>query len=111
VYWHPVHSRPAYPTAGDYLHAMRDYIRGVVERVIARGCDYMQLDAPNYGMFHCDDEARAFFAAQGRDLAAERAFDLEINNSVFDLTMCKRGSIVFPPEANVALGPACRPTN
>jgi hypothetical protein len=61
---------------------MRDYIRDVVERVIAMGCDYVQLDAPNYGMFHCDAEARAFFASQGRDLAAEQAFDTEIDNSV-----------------------------
>jgi 5-methyltetrahydropteroyltriglutamate--homocysteine methyltransferase len=83
VYWHPVHSRAAYPTAEDYLRAMRDYIRGVVQRVIAMGCDYVQLDAPNYGMFHCDAEARAFFAAQGRDLAAELAFDVEIDNAVF----------------------------
>jgi 5-methyltetrahydropteroyltriglutamate--homocysteine methyltransferase len=84
VYWHPVHSRPAYPTTEDYLRAMRDYIRGAVERVIALGCDYVQLDAPNYGMFHCDAEARAFFASQGRDLAAERAFDVEVDNSVFE---------------------------
>jgi 5-methyltetrahydropteroyltriglutamate--homocysteine methyltransferase len=66
VYWHPVHSRTAYATAEAYLHDMRDYIRGVVERVIAMGCDYVQLDAPNYGMFHCDTEARTFFASQGR---------------------------------------------
>ena len=83
VYWHPGHSRAAYPTAEDYLRAMRDYIRGVVQRVIAMGCDYVQLDAPNYGMFHCDTEARAFFAAQGRDLATELAFDVEIDNSIF----------------------------
>jgi 5-methyltetrahydropteroyltriglutamate--homocysteine methyltransferase len=83
VYWHPGHSRAAYPTAEDYLRAMHDYIRGVVQRVIAMGCDYVQLDAPNYGMFHCDTEARAFFAAQGRDLAAELAFDVEIDNSIF----------------------------
>jgi 5-methyltetrahydropteroyltriglutamate--homocysteine methyltransferase len=83
VYWHPVHSRAAYPSAEDYLRDMRDYIRGVVEQIMAMGCDYVQLDAPNYGMFHCDAQARAFFASQGRDLAAERAFDIEIDNSVF----------------------------
>ena len=83
VYWHPVHARAAYPTAEDYLRAMRDYIQGVVQRVIAMGRDYVQLDAPNYGMFHCDAEARAFFAAQGRELAAELAFDVEVDNAVF----------------------------
>lgn len=83
VYWHPVHSRAAYPTVEDYLYAMRDYIRDVVQRVMALGCDYVQLDAPNYGMFHCDAEARAFFAAQGRDLAAECTFDVTLDNAVF----------------------------
>jgi 5-methyltetrahydropteroyltriglutamate--homocysteine methyltransferase len=83
VFWHPVHSRAAYPTAEDYLCAMHDYIRDVVQRVIALGCDYVQLDAPNYGMFHCDAEARAFFAAQDRDLAAELTFDRELDNAVF----------------------------
>jgi methionine synthase II (cobalamin-independent) len=83
VYWHPVHSHATYPTAEDYLRAMHDYIRGVVQRVIAMGCDYVQLDAPNYGMFQCDAEARAFFAVQGRDLATELAFDVEIDNAVF----------------------------
>jgi hypothetical protein len=63
VYWHPVHSHTADPTAEDYLHAMHDYSRDVIERVIAIGCDYVQLDASNYGMFHCDAEACAFFAS------------------------------------------------
>src|SRR5215475_1633499 len=83
VYWHRLHSRAAYPTAEDYLRAMGDYVRSVVQRVIAMGCDYVQLDAPNYGMFHCDAETRSFFAAQGRDLAAELAFDVALDNSIF----------------------------
>jgi 5-methyltetrahydropteroyltriglutamate--homocysteine methyltransferase len=83
VFWHSVHSCAAYPTVEDYLHAMRDYIQDVAQRVIALGCDYVQLDAPNYGMFHCDADSRAFFAAQGRDLAAELAFDVELDNAVF----------------------------
>ena len=96
VYWHPVHSRAAYPAVEDYLRDMHDYIRGVLEQITAMGCDYVQLDAPNYGMFHCDAQARAFFASQGRDLVAERAFDIEIDNSVFagisGLTRASRAS-------------------
>jgi len=44
VYWHPVHSHAAYPTAEAYLRDMRDYIRSMVERVIAMGYDYVQID-------------------------------------------------------------------
>jgi hypothetical protein len=36
-----VHSRAAYATAEDYLRDMRDYIRSVVERVMAIDYDYV----------------------------------------------------------------------
>ena len=83
TFWHPQHSRRAYPTAEDYLLAMRDYIHDVVRDLVALGCDYIQLDAPNYG-FVCDPEFRATMAAQGRDLAAGLRFDAELDSSVFD---------------------------
>jgi 5-methyltetrahydropteroyltriglutamate--homocysteine methyltransferase len=81
--WHPVHSRDAYPRVEDFLVDVRDYVRGVVQRVVAMGCDYVQLDAPNYGNL-CDPELRAMMEAQGRDLDAELPFDAELDNSVFE---------------------------
>lgn len=81
--WHPVHSREAYPRCEDFLLEMRDYVRGVIREVVARGCDYVQLDAPNYGNL-CDAGLRAAMEWQGRDLDAELAFDVALDNSVFD---------------------------
>jgi 5-methyltetrahydropteroyltriglutamate--homocysteine methyltransferase len=85
VFWHPEHSKQAYPTAEDFLRAIRDYLREhVVEPLIAAGCDYIQLDAPNYGQFYVDPEVRASLEAEGHDLDAELVADAEIDNSLFD---------------------------
>lgn len=81
--WHPEHSREAYPRCEDFLLEMRDYVRDVVLDVVARGCRYVQLDAPNYGNL-CDAGLRAGMEREGRDLDAELAFDVALDNSVFD---------------------------
>lgn len=85
IFWHPQHSRDAYPTVEDFLAAVRDYIRKeVIERAIDLGCDYVQMDAPNYGQTYTDPEVRAVFEAEGHDLEAELLADAEIDNSVFE---------------------------
>jgi 5-methyltetrahydropteroyltriglutamate--homocysteine methyltransferase len=45
VAWDPKHSRDAYPTAREFLIAMRDYIRDVIQKLIASGCTYIHMDA------------------------------------------------------------------
>jgi len=85
VFWDPQHSRSAYPSAEAFLEAVRDYLRQhVVEPLIAAGCDYIQLDAPNYGQFYVDPEVRAALEAEGHDLDAELVADAEIDNSLLD---------------------------
>ncbi|MBI2761283.1 MAG: hypothetical protein HYX51_07655, partial [Chloroflexi bacterium] len=85
VFWHPEHSGAAYPTVDDFLRDVRDYIRHeVIERLIGLGCDYIQIDAPNYGQFYTDAEIRAEFEAEGHDLRANLVADAEIDNSVFE---------------------------
>jgi 5-methyltetrahydropteroyltriglutamate--homocysteine methyltransferase len=84
VAWEREHSAGAYPRPRDFLLAMRDHVRAVVERLIALGCDYIQLDAPNYTQWHIDERTRAAFASWGRDLDAELIEDAEIDNSVFE---------------------------
>jgi 5-methyltetrahydropteroyltriglutamate--homocysteine methyltransferase len=85
VFWHPEHSRAAYPTVDGFLSDVRDYIRHeVIERLIGLGCDYIQMDAPNYGQFYTDAEIRAEFEAEGHDLQANLIADAEIDNSVFE---------------------------
>jgi 5-methyltetrahydropteroyltriglutamate--homocysteine methyltransferase len=84
VAWEPEYSAGAYPTARDFLLAMRDHTREVVKQLIALGCDYVHLDAPNYSQWHIDPRMREAFASWGRDLDAELIEDAEIDNSVFD---------------------------
>jgi 5-methyltetrahydropteroyltriglutamate--homocysteine methyltransferase len=84
-FWHPEHSSSAYPTVDAYLEAVRDFIRReIVDRLLAFGCDYIQLDAPNYGQAYTDVDVRAAFEAEGHDLDAELAADAELDNSLFD---------------------------
>jgi 5-methyltetrahydropteroyltriglutamate--homocysteine methyltransferase len=84
THWHEAHSREAYPTAGEFLTTIRDYTRQVMRDVVAMGCDYVQLDAPNYGRA-CDPEFQALMEAQGRRGAiADLHFDVELDSSVFD---------------------------
>jgi 5-methyltetrahydropteroyltriglutamate--homocysteine methyltransferase len=64
---------------------VRDFIReNIVDKLLAMGCDYIQLDAPNYGQAYTDPEVRAAFQAEGHDLDAEVVADAELDNSLFD---------------------------
>jgi 5-methyltetrahydropteroyltriglutamate--homocysteine methyltransferase len=82
-YWSDTHSRPAYRDCEEFLTDIRDYQRGVVRDLVALGCDYVQLDAPNYGSL-CDPDTRARMQAEGRDPDAELAFDADLDNSLFE---------------------------
>lgn len=82
-YWSPEHSTQAYRDCEEFLADVRDYLRDVVRELIVLGCDYIQLDAPNYGSL-CDPDTRARMTADGRDPDAETAFDAELDNSLFD---------------------------
>jgi 5-methyltetrahydropteroyltriglutamate--homocysteine methyltransferase len=81
--WHPEHSREAYPRCEDFLVAMRDVIRDTLREAVAMGCDYVQLDAPNYGNL-CDPGLRAAMESSGRDLDGELEVDIALDNSVLE---------------------------
>jgi methionine synthase II (cobalamin-independent) len=81
-YWSDQLSRQAYESCEEYLAEIRDYLREVVDKLVSLGCDYIQLDAPNYGSL-CDPDTRAAMAAAGRDPDAELEFDAELDNSLF----------------------------
>jgi 5-methyltetrahydropteroyltriglutamate--homocysteine methyltransferase len=82
-YWSPEHSTRAYRDCEEFLADIRDFQRDVVENLIMLGCDYIQLDAPNYGS-RCDPDTRDRMTAAGRDVVAETVFDAELDNSLFD---------------------------
>ena len=81
-FWYPEHSSAAYATCEEFLLAVRDYERTLVQRLVRLGCDYVQLDAPNYGTL-CDPDNRRMLEARGHDLDAELAFDAALDGSVF----------------------------
>ena len=82
-YWSPEQSAAAYACAEEFLTEVRDYLRDVVDTLVALGCDYIQLDAPNYGSL-CDQDTRAAMVAAGRDPDAELTFDAALDSSLFD---------------------------
>jgi len=82
-FWYAKHSKAAYPTCEEFLVAMRDLLREDVARLVELGCDYVQLDAPNYGSL-CDVEHRRQLEAKGRDLDAELSYDVQLDSSLFE---------------------------
>ena len=83
-FWHPRYSAGAYPTVDAYLEAVVEFIReNIVDKLIDMGCDYIQLDAPNYGQAYTDPDVRAAFEAEGHDLETEVIADAEYDNALF----------------------------
>ena len=85
IYWHPEYSRDAYPTSDDFIADVARILREhVVDRLVALGCDYVQIDAPNYAQWHIDPANRAAFEAHGHDMAHELVADAEFDSMVFE---------------------------
>jgi 5-methyltetrahydropteroyltriglutamate--homocysteine methyltransferase len=81
-YWWDEVSGAVYGSAEEYLEEIRDALREVVDQVVGLGCDYIQLDAPNYGSL-CDPDNRARMEAAGVDVDAQIAFDADLDSSLF----------------------------
>ena len=82
IYWHADHSRDAYPTSDDFIaHIARLTREHIVDRLVELGCDYIQLDAPNYAQWHIDPDNRAAFEEHGHDMAHELVADAEFDNT------------------------------
>jgi 5-methyltetrahydropteroyltriglutamate--homocysteine methyltransferase len=85
IYWHPDYSASAYPTSDDFIADVARILREhVVDRLVELGCDYIQIDAPNYAQWHIDPGNRAAFEAHGHDMAHELVADAEFDSIVFD---------------------------
>jgi 5-methyltetrahydropteroyltriglutamate--homocysteine methyltransferase len=83
-YWSPEVSPAAgYSCAEEFLTEVRDYLRAVAHTLVDLGCDYIQLDAPNYGSL-CDPDTVAAMRAAGRDVDGELEFDAALDVSLFD---------------------------
>ena len=85
IFWHPEYSTSAYPTSDDFIAAVADFYREhIVKPLLSMGCDYIQLDAPNYSQWHIDPECRRTFEQHGHDMAHELVADAEFDNRVFE---------------------------
>ena len=84
IFWHPEYSSRAYPTADDFIAAIVEFYREhIIKPLLSLGCDYIQLDAPNYAQWHIDPSCRQAFEEQGHDMAHELIADAEFDNQVF----------------------------
>jgi 5-methyltetrahydropteroyltriglutamate--homocysteine methyltransferase len=85
IFWHPEHSADAYPTSDDFIEDIARLTREhIVDRLVELGCDYIQIDAPNYAQWHIDPGNRAVFEEHGHDMAHELVADAEFDNMVFE---------------------------
>lgn len=85
IYWHPEYSKDAYPTSDDFIRDVARILREhVVDRLVELGCDYVQIDAPNYAQWHLDPDNRAAFEAHGHDMAHELVADAEFDSLLFE---------------------------
>lgn len=79
----PELSREAYPTREEYFADIVDLLRSEVAEVVRLGCNYVQLDAPQYGAL-VDPEMREIFRRRGDD--PDRMIDagVEMDNAIID---------------------------
>ncbi len=63
-YWMPGVSEAAYPSTDAYMAHVTEILRDEVSELVRLGCDYIQFDAPEFGML-LDDHQKAWFEAKG----------------------------------------------
>jgi 5-methyltetrahydropteroyltriglutamate--homocysteine methyltransferase len=65
-YWVPGVSDAAYPSTDAYLEEITQILRDEVEELVRLGAEYIQVDAPEFGML-IDPHQRDWFAGKGFD--------------------------------------------
>ena len=80
-FWSDTASVAAYDNCEAFLEDVAAWMKTRAGWLVAQGCDYIQLDAPNYGSL-CDPANRVFHEEQGHDLDAELLFDVNLDSSI-----------------------------
>ncbi|MBI3637471.1 MAG: cobalamin-independent methionine synthase II family protein [Candidatus Rokubacteria bacterium] len=114
AYYDPDKSRGAYPTRDAYLADVVDFTRREVEELVALGCTYIQIDAPQYAAL-LDPALREGYRKRGSD--PDRLIDacIDMDNTVighhpgitFGLHIC-RGNNQSMFYASGGYGPIAR---
>ena len=81
AYYDPDKSTGAYPTRAAYLADIVDFTRREIEELVRLGCNYVQIDAPQYAAL-LDPELREGYRQRGSD--PDRLIDrcIEMDNAV-----------------------------
>jgi 5-methyltetrahydropteroyltriglutamate--homocysteine methyltransferase len=81
AYYDPDKSRAAYPTRDAYLADLVDFTRREIEELRRLGCDYVQIDAPQYAAL-LDEKIREGYRKRGSD--PDRLLDacIELDNAI-----------------------------
>jgi methionine synthase II (cobalamin-independent) len=83
AYYDPEKSRAAYPTRDAFLADLVDFTRREIAELGRLGCEYVQIDAPQYGAL-LDETMREGYRQRGSD--PERMLDgcIELDNAIVD---------------------------
>jgi 5-methyltetrahydropteroyltriglutamate--homocysteine methyltransferase len=90
TFWSPEHSPAAYADPFEMFADAAAILREEARELVALGCEYIQLDAPDIG-FTVDESVRAFLRARG--IAPERMLGegIELIDSVADVPGARFG--------------------
>jgi len=83
VLYIPERSSGAYPTREAYFEDVVDILRREVAELVRLGCEYIQLDAPQYGAL-LDPATRDLFRSQGNDPDKTIDAGIEMDNAIIE---------------------------
>ena len=81
AYYDPDKSRAAYPTRDAYLADLVDYTRREIAELIRLGCEYVQIDAPQYAGL-LDETIREGYRQRGSDPNKMLDATIELDNAI-----------------------------
>ncbi len=95
TFWSPEHSPDAYADPFEMFADAAEIVRAEARELVALGCEYIQIDAPDIG-FLVDESVRASMRARGIDPERMLGEGIELLNSVaevggarFGIHLCK----------------------
>jgi 5-methyltetrahydropteroyltriglutamate--homocysteine methyltransferase len=83
AYYEPDKSKSAYATRDAYLADLVDFTRREIAELQRLGCEYVQIDAPQYAAL-LDDKIREGYRQRGADPDKMLAASVEMDNAIID---------------------------
>jgi 5-methyltetrahydropteroyltriglutamate--homocysteine methyltransferase len=83
AYYDPERSKAAYPTRDAYLADIVDFTRAEIAELIRLGCEYIQIDAPQYAAL-LDETIREGYRQRGSDPDTLLDTCIELDNAIID---------------------------